>query len=163
MYQQYPTGAQPPEIERPPVPSQVANAVKVMYLGAATSILGIVIEILTVNATKSAIERHSPHLTASQIDATQHTLIAGSIVGGVIAAALWIFIARNCLGGKNWARLVGTVLFAICTIDTAGGAIAPLAGAVKLWEVVVWLIGLAAVVLLWRRPSTEFFTGAGPS
>jgi hypothetical protein len=160
MYQPYPTGAQMPEIDGPTVPSQVANAVKVMYAGAAASLLGIVVEIITVNATKSAIEKHSPHLTASQINATQHALISGSIIGGVIAAGLWIFIARSCLGGKNWARITGTILFAICTIDTFGGAIAPVASAVKLWEIVVWLIGLTAVVLLWRRPSTEFFTGA---
>jgi hypothetical protein len=160
MYQPYPTGAEMPEIQRPPVPSQVTNAVKVMYAGAVASLLGIVIDIITVNVTKSAIEKHSPHLTASQLNTTQHSLIAGSAIGGVIAAALWIFIARNCLAGKNWARLVGTVLFAICTIDTAGAGIAPLAGAVKLWEAVVWLIGLTAVVLLWRRPSSEFFTGA---
>ena len=160
MYQPYPTGAQMPEIDGPTVPSQVANAVKVMYAGAAASLLGIVVEIITVNATKSAIEKHSPHLTASQINATQHALISGSIIGGVIAAAAWIFIARNCQGGKNWARITGTVLFAICTIDTIVGVTAPLAGAVRIWGVAVWLCGLAAVVLLWRRPSTEFFTGA---
>jgi hypothetical protein len=160
MYQPYPTGAGEQEIHRPPVPSQVQNAVKVMYAGAAASLLGIVIEIITVNATKSAIEKHSPHMSASQVNATQHALIAGSAIGGVIAAVLWIVIARNCLGGKNWARLVGTILFAIATIDAIGGAIAPLAGAAKLWEAVIWLIGLTAVVLLWQRPSTEFFTGA---
>ena len=160
MYQSYPTGAQMPETDREPAPSQVANAVKVMYAGAAASILGIIVGISTVNATKSAIEKHSPHLTASQINATQHALIGGSIVSGVIAAVLWIFLARNCLAGRNWARLTGTVLFAIATINVVGGAIAPLAGAVKIWEAVVWLIGLTAVVLLWRRPSTDFFTGA---
>jgi hypothetical protein len=160
MYQPYPTGGELPEIERPPVPSQVRNAVKVMYAGAAASLLGIIVDIVTVNTTKSAIEKRTPHLTASQLNATQHALIAGSIIGGVIAAALWIFIAQNCKGGKNWARLIGTVLFAISTIDTIGGAIAPVAGAVKIWEAVVWLIGLIAVVLLWQRPSTEFFTGA---
>jgi hypothetical protein len=160
MYQPYPTGAQLPEIERPPVPSQVANAVKVMYLGAATSILGIIVDILTVNATKSAIERRSHKLTVSQVDAAQHALIAGFIVGGLIAAAAWILIARNCQGGKNWARITGTVLFAIATIDTIVGLTAPLAGAVKLWGVLVWLVGLAAVVLLWQRPSSEFFTAS---
>jgi hypothetical protein len=158
MYQPYPTGAEMPEIQRPVVPASVTNAVKVMYAGVVASLVGIVIDIITVHATKSAIEKHSPHMTASQLNATQHSLIAGSVIGGVIAAALWVFIARNCLAGKNWARIFGTVLFAICTIDTAGGAIAPLAGPVKLWEAVVWLIGLTAVVLLWRRPSTEFFT-----
>ena len=44
------------------------NAVRVMYVGAATSIGGIVIDVLTVSATKRAIERRSRHLTASQID-----------------------------------------------------------------------------------------------
>jgi hypothetical protein len=163
MYQPYPTGAQMPDIERPPVPSQVANAVKVMYVGAATSILGIIIDILTVNATKSAIERHSRHLTASQVNASEHTLIAGFIVGGLIGAAAWIIVARNCQGGKNWARITGTVFFAIATIDTIVGVTVPLAGPVKIWGVVVWLVGLAAVVLLWQRPSTEFFTAPRPS
>jgi hypothetical protein len=163
MYQPYPTGAQMPDIERPPVPSQVANAVKVMYVGAATSIIGIIIDILTVNATKSAIERRSHHLTTSQLNASQHALIAGFIVGGLIGAAAWIIVARNCQGGKNWARITGSVLFAIVTIDTIVGLTAPLAGAVKIWGVVVWLVGLAAVVLLWQRPSTEFFTALRPS
>ena len=57
MYQPYPSGTQLPEVQRPPIPSQVANAVKVMYIGAAASILGIVIDILTVSATKTAIEK----------------------------------------------------------------------------------------------------------
>jgi hypothetical protein len=163
MYQPYPTGAQMPEIQRPPVPSQVANAVKVMYVGAATSIIGIIIDILTVNATKTAIERRSRHLTTSQLNASQHALIAGFIVGGLIGAVAWIIVARNCQGGKNWARITGTVLFAVVTIDTIVGLTAPLAGAVKIWGVVVWLVGLAAVVLLWQPPSTQFFTAPRPS
>jgi len=163
MYQPYPTGAEPPEIERSPVPSQVANAVKVMYVGAATSILGIIIDVLTVNATKTAIERRSHRLTMSQVDASQHVLIAGFIVGGLIGAAAWILVARNCQGGKNWARITGTVLFAISTLDTIVGVTAPLAVAVKLWGVLVWLVGLTAVVFLWQRPSSEFFTAPRPS
>jgi hypothetical protein len=163
MYQPYPTGAQMPDLERPPVPSQVANAVKVMYVGAATSIIGIIIDILTVNATKTAIERRSHHLTTSQLNASQHALIAGFIVGGLIGAAAWIIVARNCQGGKNWARITGTVLFAVVTIDTIVGLTAPLASAVKIWGVVIWLVGLAAVVLLWQRPSTQFFTAPRPS
>ena len=160
MYQPYPTGAQMPETERPPVPSQVANAVKVMYVGAATSIIGIIIDILTVHATKIAIERRSHRLTMTQIDASQHALIAGFIVGGLIGAAAWIIVARNCQGGKNWARITGTVLFAIATLDTIVGLTAPLAVTVKIWGVLVWLIGLIAVVFLWQRPSTEFFTAS---
>jgi hypothetical protein len=159
MYQPYPTDAQMPEVQRSPLPPSVSNAVRVMYAGAAASLIGIVIDILTVNSTKAAIEKRSPHLSVSQINSVQHALVAGSIVSGVIAAVLWILIAQKCKAGKNWARLTGTVLFAIATIDTLGAAIAPEAGLVKIWIAVIWLLGLSAVVLLWRRSSTEFFQG----
>jgi hypothetical protein len=159
MYQPYPTDAQMPEVQPPSVPPSITNAVRIMYAGAVISIIGIVFDILTVNATKSAIEKKSPHLSASQLTSTQHALVAGFIVSGVIAAAAWIFIALKCRAGRNWARLTGTVLFAIATIDLLGAAIAPEAGLVKIWSLVVWLAGLAATILLWRRSSTEFFQG----
>jgi hypothetical protein len=160
MYQPYPTGTQMPEVQRPPIPPQVTNAVRTMYVGAAASLLGIVIDILTVKATKSAIERRSRHLTASQITSTQHVLVIGFIAGGVIAAAVWIFLAKACQRGQSWARITGTVLFALATVDTFIGLSAPVAGAVKLWALVTWLAGLTAVIFLWRRPSTAFFKGA---
>jgi hypothetical protein len=69
--QPYPTGAQMPQLDKPPIPPQVSNGIKAMYVGAATSILGIVIDILTVNATKTAIEKRSRHLTASQLRGTR--------------------------------------------------------------------------------------------
>ena len=36
-------------------------------------------------------------------------------------------------------------------------------GLAKVWACVVWLVGLAAVVLLWQRASTEFFKGQSSS
>jgi hypothetical protein len=157
MFQPYPGGAELPEPQRLPAPSSVQNAVKVMYAGAAVSLLGIIIDILTVNATKTAIEKRSPNLTASQINSTQHVLIAAFIAGGVIAAVVWIVLARASQGGHNWARITGTVLFAQSTVDTNGGLTAPIAGPVKIWAVLVWLVALAAIVLLWRRDSSAFF------
>jgi hypothetical protein len=159
MYQPYPAGTQLPEVQRPPIPSQVANAVKVMYVGAAASILGIVIDILTVSATKTAIEKRSHHLTASQLNSAQHVLVIAFIVGGIIAAAVWIVLARACRNGQSWARTTGTVLFALATIDTIVGLSAPIAGPVRLWGLVTWLAGLVAVILLWQRPSTAYFKG----
>jgi sulfite exporter TauE/SafE len=160
MYQPYPTGAQMPDVQRPPIPPQVINAVRTMYVGAAASLLGIVIDILTVKATKSAIEKRSHHLTASQITSTQHVLVIGFIAGGVIGAVVWIFLAKACQRGQSWARITGTVLFALATVDTLIGLSAPIAGAVKVWALVTWLAGLTAVIFLWQRPSTAFFKGA---
>jgi hypothetical protein len=163
MYQPYPTGAQLPATQRPPAPASVTRAVRIMYLGALASLLGIVIDIVTVHATKTAIERHSHHLTMSQVNSVQHVLVAAFIVGGLIGAAVWIVLARLCQAGKNGARITGTVLFGLATLDTlVGAAAAPIAGAVRIWGLLVWLVGLAAVIFLWQRSSTAFFTGTTP-
>ena len=51
------------------------------------------------------------------------------------------------------------MLFGIATLEAAGNLVAPEAGAVKLEWLVIWLIGLAAVTLLWRHPARAFFRG----
>jgi len=163
MYQPYPTGAQMPASQRPPIPPSVTNAVRVMYVGALTSLLGIVIDVVTVGATKTAIEKKSHHLTMSQINSVQHVLVTSFIIGGVIGAVVWIVLARLCRAGKNPARITGTALFGLATLDTLiGAAVAPIASVVRIWALVVWLVGLAAVILLWRRSSSAFFKGAAP-
>lgn len=159
MYPTYPSGTQMPELDRPPLPAQVRNAVRAMYAGAAVTIVGVVIEILTVGATKTAIEKRSPHLTASQVNASQHVLIIGFAVGGLIAVAAWIVHARACQRGYAWARITGTVLFGLCTVEALGSAVSPVALAVKAWWPVIWLAGLTAVIFLWQRASTAFFKG----
>jgi hypothetical protein len=161
MYQPYPgSDTQLPETQRPPAPASVRTAVKAMYAGAATSLLGIVIDLLTISDTKSALARRSPDLTPSQLTSTQHVLIAGFVAGGVIAAVVWIVLARSCQRGRNWARITGTVLFALATVDTLVGLTTPIAAVVRIWAVVTWLAGLAAVVFLWRRESGAFFRPA---
>jgi hypothetical protein len=159
MYQPYPGGAQMPEAQRPPAPASVRNAVKVMYAGAVASLVYAIVFIATLSATKSAIEQHSPQLTTSQVNGMQQALITSAIVGGLIGAGLWIFIARACKRGRSWARITGTVLFGIDTVGVLGGLTIPFAVPVKVFALVVWLLGLAAVTFLWRGSSGAFFRG----
>jgi hypothetical protein len=159
MYQPYPGGAQIPEVQRPPTPTLVRNAVRFMYAGAVASLIGIIIDLTTLSATKSAIQQQFPDLTASQVNGQGRVLIVGWIVGGLIGAGLWIFIARACNSGKGWARITGTVLFGIDTLQVLGGLTVPVAAPVKIFALVVWLVGLGAVVLLWQGSSSAFFTG----
>ena len=157
MYQSYPGNTEMPVVARQPLPPSMRTAVRAMYAGAASSAVGIVVDILTVSSTKNEIARHSKHMTASQLSSAEHVLVAAFIVGGVIGAAAWVFMAQSCKGGKPWARIVATVLFALATVDTLAGIGAPVATAVKGYAGVVWLIGLAAVVYLWRGTSSAYF------
>ena len=93
-----------------------------------------------------------------------------AIVYGLVVIALWVWMARPNGQGRNWARIVSTVLFALAALQLTGqasaGQPASHAGfAVMVFGLIVpvlaWLAGLAAVWLLWRPASTAFFKPQG--
>ena len=172
MYQPYPGGDQPPaqsaQFEapvRPPIPQSVTRAVQVMYLGAVASLIGIIIELLTRHSLRTFIANHATRngsrLTAAQVADTYHAELVVLVVVGLIGIGLWIWMARMNKAGKNWARITSTVFFAIETISalTAVSGVGQLAGAGagRFYGLLVWLIGLGAIILLWQRQSSEYF------
>jgi uncharacterized membrane protein YuzA (DUF378 family) len=157
MYQSYPGSAQMSEVQRPPAPVSIRTAVRFMYAGAAASLILTVIELATLSTTKSNFIKHSHNLTASQANGLQHTLAVGAIAGGLISIAAWIIIARACGAGQNWARITGTVLFGIATIDAISYLAVPFAAPVKAFTFVLWLAALGAIVFLWRATSSAYF------
>jgi len=90
--------------------------------------------------------------------------------GAVISAGLWFWMAISCRQGKNWARITSTVFFAIdcvllLVVIAAASKLAGTAGVglVVGSAVLQWLIGLVAIVLLWMRPSSAYFSAmSGP-
>jgi hypothetical protein len=158
-YQPYPGGTQMPEpAERPPAPQSITRAVQLMYAGAVASLIGIVIALTTLSSIKSQIISRNPSLTTSQVNNAEHVAIGILIASGLIGAALWLWMAQSSKAGKNWARIVSTVLFAIQTINVVAGAAAVASGgASRIYSIVIWLIGLGAIIFLWQRSSTEYF------
>ena len=158
-YQPYPGGAQTPEPSaRPPVPQSITRAVQLMYAGAVASLIGIVVALTTLSSIKSQIISKNPSLTTTQVNNAEHVAIGILIASGLIGAALWLWMAQSCKAGKNWARITSTVLFAIETVNVLAGAAAVASGgASRIYSILVWLIGLGAVIFLWQRSSTEYF------
>jgi hypothetical protein len=158
-YQPYPGGTQMPEPAiRPPVPQSITRAVQLMYAGAAASLIGIIIALTTLSSIKSQIISKNPTLTTTQVNNAEHVAIGILIASGLIGAALWLWMAQSAKAGKNWARIVSTVLFAIQTINVLAGAAAVASGgASRIYSIVIWLIGLGAIIFLWQRSSTEYF------
>jgi hypothetical protein len=72
---------------------------------------------------------------------------------GLVPVALWLWMARVTSQGKNWARILCTVLFGLATLGLTGHH-----GIVQVsCAALTWLIGLAAVWLLWRPACSAFF------
>ena len=157
MYQPYPSTDQPVEPERPQAPQSVLNAVKLMYAGAAVSAVSLIISLATIGGTKDAIRKAKPSLTAAQVNQLNTFIIALAVVSGVVGVALWLWMARKNGQGKNWARVLSTVLFGLATLDMFGVLSQPKTVLGLVFPVLTWLIGLGTIVLLWRRESSEFF------
>jgi tryptophan-rich sensory protein len=95
--------------------------------------------------------------------------MAASLAGFVllIALSLWLWMAWANKGGRSWARIMATVFFGLLT---AGGLAWLIIGLTRrhpsLTDVsiivslflVYWLASLCAVVLLWERSSSDYYT-----
>ena len=77
------------------------------------------------------------------------------IAAGLVEPALWLWMARATSKGRNWARIVSTVLFGLATLQLAGNIGDGVA--LVIIAVLTWLVGLAAVWLLWYPASSAFF------
>ena len=161
MVQRYPSSGKPVELQRPPAPTSVVNAVKLMYAGAAISTVSLIISLADISGTKAAIHKARPSLTPTQVNQLNTFIISLAIISGVIGIALWLWMARANNQGKNWARIVSTVLFGLATLDLVGVFSQPKTLLGLVFPVLTWLVGLGAIWLLWRPDSTEFFKPQG--
>src|SRR5262249_2662657 len=154
MYQPYPSTDKPVEPDKPPAPQSVLNAVKLMYAGAAVSAVSLIISLVSIGGTKDAIRKARPGLTATQVDQRNTFSSALALVFGVVGVASGLLRARKNGQGKNWARVLSTVLFGLATLDLFGVVSQPKTVLGLVFPLLTWLIGLGAIVFLWRREST---------
>jgi len=152
---------------RPSVPRSartVRAAVRVMYAGAAVSTVNLIMLLAFIGDVKAYHALLGHRLTAAQVSQLNTLNIALAIVSGLVPIALWLWMARTTGQGRNWARSLSTVLFGVATLDLTGAFRTPgirvefvpmLFGPTV--PVLTWLVGLAAVWLLWRPASSAFF------
>jgi hypothetical protein len=156
MYQPCPSSGPVTGPLRPPAPTAVRAAVKLMYAGAAVSLVPLIVALATpiagdINAYHLRWGGHS--LTAAQISHWRPLIITVVTVLGLVVPALWLWMARTSGQGREWARILSTVLFGLATLHLLGNH-----GLVQMSvAVLTWLLGLAAVWLLWRPASSAFF------
>jgi hypothetical protein len=156
-YQPYPSTGQPVEPPQPPAPAPVRDAAKLMYGGAAGTIVQLIIVLFYIGDIKAYHLTAGGHtLTTAQLLHLRPLIATLAIAFGLALIALWLWMARAVGQGKNWARVLSTVLFGLATLQLIG---LHTAGQV-FWAMLTWLTGLAAVWQLWRPASSVFFKSA---
>jgi hypothetical protein len=167
MYQPSPSTGLPAGPPRRSAPAPVRTAVQLMYAGAAVTaaelITGLALILTDIQAAaRGQFLGHS--LTSPQ---ARPFVITMWIVLCLAVIALWLWMARANGQGRNWARILSTVLFGLATLQLRGAFTQPVShagfGATVLYYsvavlfVAAWLAGAAAVWLLWRPASRAFF------
>jgi hypothetical protein len=131
----------------------VRAAVQLMYAGAAVTTMSLIITIISLAFTGGGAAR------LRLLGRTQPLPVAITvgIMAGVVLIALWLWMARANGQGRNWARILSTVLFGLATLHLFSNK-----DVVQVvFAVVNWLVGLAAVWLLWHPTSNAFFKPQG--
>ncbi|HUZ37961.1 MAG TPA: hypothetical protein VMV17_16695 [Streptosporangiaceae bacterium] len=163
MYQPFPTGDQPPlEPGRPQAPRPVRTAVTLMYVGAGLSAISLIVTVLSFHTIENVIRNASTttRLTQSQIHGLAVAAVVIASVESLIAVGLWMLMAWANKNGQNWGRIVASVLFGINTLILLLSFARATASVSLVFELVVWLVGLGAIILLWRKESSVFFAAA---
>jgi serine/threonine protein kinase len=140
-----------------PPPASMVTAIRLMYAGAAYALIWAIGTI----AIAASIVKHHPVVNDHRLAGA----VTLAVLLGAAEIALWLGIARACRRGSSGARVAGTVLFALHTLGLLGvlGSSQAGVGSAKVLTLIGWLIGLGAVVALWQRPSSAFFSARGPA
>jgi hypothetical protein len=152
------SGGQPPEPQRPPIPNSVQNAVKFMYAGAGLTAVELIVYLATIGSLRNAIHKAFPTYSAARVHQVEVSSIVFTIVILLIAIGLWIWTARASAAGRNYARITGSVFFGLNTLNVLLQLARPHASVALLVILLVWLAGLGAVIMLWRRESGDYFS-----
>jgi hypothetical protein len=96
-----------------------------------------------------------------------------------VECALWVWTGSMALAGRGWARIVSSVFFGgmcLLLIDYIHGfpspadvtSTGPFIGTVPLVSALPlisgaleWLVGLAAIILIWQRAPSQFYAASG--
>jgi len=133
-----------------------------MYAGAALSAVSLIVSVLSFHAIERVIRNASSTLTAQQVHNDAIVAVTIAVVESLIAIGLWLLMAWGNNKGLNWARIVATVLFGLNTLFLLLSFVRATVSASLAFSVLVWLIGLGAIWLLWRKESSEYFALTGP-
>lgn len=142
-------------------PKQVDLGFWLLIAAAVVSVISIPVSIAYLNSAEfeeAFLSTGAANVSASDLDAIIAITAATTVFFAAISVAIAVLVALFIRKGHNWARIVATVfaglgLFGLANLTMAGALMAVL-------TVLSILLPIAAVILLWMKPSTEYFNAA---
>jgi hypothetical protein len=142
-------------------PSSVRLAVRLMWAGAALTVLSLVVTLASLGAAKEDIEerlrRDDPSVSQSTIDAAFAIGVGSALVVSVIGVGTWLWMAWKNGQGRSWARVVATVLAGFNVLFAPLVFVQDTPSVSRVFSIVNVVLAIVILVLIWRKDATEFY------
>lgn len=147
----------PPAPGRPVTPpAQVSNAVKLMFVRAAVSLLGLLTAFLLRDSLAEVIKQQNPAFDDRQLDTALTAGLAVSVVFGLVYLVLYVLLALQVQKGRSWARIVTLVLAGLSVLSGLYSLFAAAPALSKGLGLVTLLLDVAIFALLVSKPAAEY-------
>jgi hypothetical protein len=167
-YQRAPSGVgnRAPVAEPLTQPRSLVQAVYLMRAGAGLAIVGAIVTAAAWSSVHSGVlkalirdnsnaaRQLKPGYTLPQLHQWATGIVLALIVGELLIALLWLWMARANGNGMYWARIASSVFFALLTIQVFRSV--SWTSVSFYFLVLEWLIGVVALEQLWRREVSRY-------
>lgn len=150
----YPASSSPaPGAAGPVTPPQQVNIAFWLYIvGAALSLISLIVSLATIGSLKDDLQRQlaaqGQQISDGALNATVTASITVAIVFGILYIAAYVLFAVFMRRGANWARIVLLIVTVLSLFGVLGGFGV---GAARL------VVGVIATVLIFLKPANEYF------
>ena len=148
----YPSQAALPTTGKGPAPRNVVIAYWLLIAAGVLNLLASVIQSSDPLTGVTPGQREQLEASGMTAESLTGVLTATIIIVAIVATAIYILLAVMIRKGKNWARITATVLAGLSLFGIFAGGLGSLSV----------LLGVAAVVLCYLKPSNEYFAPRTP-
>ncbi|MEV4053635.1 hypothetical protein AB0J55_20785 [Amycolatopsis sp. NPDC049688] len=154
-YPSYPQSSTP--TDQAPAPARPGTVEGAFWAFLASTVIGLLGGVLIfanrdgiAETLRNANRQRGGNLTDAQIDQAVNVAMITAVVIAVVIAALYLLFAFKLRAGRNWARIVLTVLTALQLLSV-------LIGQSTIGSYVAVLAAVVGVVLSFTGPSNAYF------
>lgn len=152
--QYHPVNDDPEPVDRP---REVDWATALLLVTAVLGVITTIIQLTDKSGTIRAIRDAQPHWSDQKVQDAYNTGRWISIVLGGVFFVLYILLVLQLRKGRNWARIVVTVLLGLGVISGLSSVSQPATGANKTLGVLGLVIDIAVLVLLYLKPAADYY------
>jgi hypothetical protein len=134
-----------------------------MYAGLTATVIALLVSLGTLAryTHDATVAKNNFRLNLEAHENAMAGAMTIAVAADLIGLACWVLLAIASRHGRGWTRVTGTVLFGVYTIVLLFVLIGTDARGPHFLTLLVWVLGLAAVIPLWTRQARDFFATWG--